>query len=404
MGKISILDTEMNPNSGRENLGPRFGLSYFLFFAIYGIASPYLPILLRGIGYSPGRVGLFLGIFELIGIGGPIFLAKRADARGKYNPYLLGSGFLILAGLLFLVAWKSPIATIISLGLISLGLKTPISVLDAALIKTIERGETSKKKLPSYGALRSLGSLGFVFVTLSVQFIPGFDTSPAWVMALAMAALTLAYMLGLSLLPEAGTKPEGRNRKRLDLSWIDHSFILCILIIALSRLSMSAYTSFFSLYLVEYLNWHTVGAMSALAAVVEIPMLMLSRRAMRKYSPIDLIQLSSVAVILRLLAYALFPTKGGVILGQVLHSVSYGLFHPAAVTLISLKTPPSERATGISILVGIGMGLPVFLGSTIGGLVIEAVGYRWLFAIFSLFSMGSIALYRTKGGYLRNLR
>ncbi|MEW6549255.1 MAG: MFS transporter [Spirochaetota bacterium] len=394
----------MNPPAEKENLGARFGLSYFLFFAIYGIASPYLPIMLRDIGYGPGMVGVYLGVFELIGIGGPIFLAKRADAQGRYNPYLMGSGFLILAGFFVLVALKAPLATIASLGLISLGLKTPISVLDASLMKAIEKGEAAKRKLPSYGTLRALGSLGFVLVTMGAQLIPGFDSSPAWVLALATGALTLAYMLGLGLLPETGTKPDGRDRKRLDISWIDTTFLLCIAIIALSRLSMSAYTSFFSLYLVEYLNWHTVGAMSALAAVVEIPMLMLSRRAMKKYSPISLIQLSSAAVILRLLAYALFPTKGGAILGQVLHSVSYGLFHPAAVTLISLKTPPSERATGIAILMGVGMGLPVFLGSTLGGLVVESLGYRWLFALFSIFSLGSILLFKSKGERLRELR
>lgn len=387
-----------------DNIGLRFGLSYFLFFAIYGIASPYLQIMLRGIGYSPSAVGLLLGVFELIGIGGPIILARKADFMGKYNPFLMGSGFSIILGLLVLIVLKTPLATVVSLGLISLGLKTPIPVLDASLIKTIEARAQSKTKIPTYGTLRSLGSAGYVLVAMSVQFIPGFDTSPVWVMALAMAAITLTYMLGLTWLPETGSGEQADRNKKVNLSWVDSSFILGLSIIALSRLSMSAYASFFSLYLMEYLNWHAIGAMSALAAVVEIPMLVLSWKIMKKRSPIAIIELAAIATIVRLLAYALVPTKTGVIVGQLLHAISYGLFYPAAIAFISLKTPPSDRATGIALLLGLGIGLPFFLGSTFGGIIVEFLGYRWLFAIFSLFSVASIILYRCKGKHLKTIR
>ena len=387
-----------------DNPGLRFGLSYFLFFAIYGIASPYLQIMLRGIGYSPSAVGILLGIFELIGIGGPIILARKADYLGAYNPFLMGSGFSIIVGLIVLMIFKTPIATIAGLGLISLGLKTPVPVLDASLIKTIEARTKAGTKIPTYGTLRSLGSAGYVLVAISVQFIPGFDTSPVWVMALAMITITLTYMVGLIWLPETGSGERPDRNKKINLSWVDSSFILGLSIIALSRLSMSAYGSFFSLYLIEYLDWHVIGAMSALAAVVEIPMLVLSWKIMKKRSPMAIIEIASFAIFARLLAYALVPTKSGVIVGQLLHSISYGLFQPAAVAFISLKTPPSERATGMALLLGLGIGLPFFLGSAFGGVIVEFLGYRWLFAIFSLFSVASIVLYRSKGAHLKTIR
>jgi PPP family 3-phenylpropionic acid transporter len=90
--------------------------------------------------------------------------------------------------------------------------------------------------------------------------------------------------------------------------------------------------------------------------------------------------------------------------GQLLHAISYGLFYPAAIAFISLKTPPSDRATGIALLLGLGIGLPFFLGSTFGGIIVEFLGYRWLFAIFSLFSVASIILYRCKGKHLKTIR
>jgi len=90
--------------------------------------------------------------------------------------------------------------------------------------------------------------------------------------------------------------------------------------------------------------------------------------------------------------------------GQLLHSLCYGLFQPATVAFVNLKTPPSERTTGMAILLGIGMGFPAFIGSALGGLVVEWAGYRWLFASFSVFAMGSLALYFSKRSLLNLVR
>jgi len=76
----------MTASAKTGQTGIRFGLTYFMFFAIYGIASPYLQVILRRIGYSNASVGMLLGLVELIGIAGPIVLARKADASGRFNP------------------------------------------------------------------------------------------------------------------------------------------------------------------------------------------------------------------------------------------------------------------------------------------------------------------------------
>ena len=382
----------------------RFGTSYFLFFAIYGIAGPYLPIMLRKIGYTTGAVGVFLGIFEFVGIAGPLILARKADHAGRFNPSLFFSGIAVIAGLTVLVSLHNTIATILSLALISLGLKTPVPVLDASLLKVIETKTAQGNRAPNYGVLRALGSVGFVLVTLGVQAIPGFDESKPGRIALYIGALVIAYLVGLAWLPETGTGLRAGKKQALNFSWMDSTFLAGLCVIALGRLAMAPVGSFFSLYMLESLQWHAIGAMSALAGAVEIPMMILSWRIMRKHSPMQVIGLASLAIVARLLVYALFPSRGGVIVGQLLHSLCYGLFQPAAVAFINMKTPPAERATGMALLLGLGMGLPAFLGSAIGGLLVETVGYRWLFAIFSVFAVSSFALYRANRKELVSVR
>lgn len=384
--------------------GFKFGFSYFLFFAIYGISSPYLQIMLRRIGYSPASVGILLGIFELVGILGPIVLARKADAMGRFNPFLIGSSVIIVMGSFLLVTVKSPLGTILSLSLLSLGLKTPVPVMDTSILIALERERAMGRKTTTYGTLRGLGSVGFVLVTLSLQIIPGFDAQSPAVMAIVMASLAVVFLISLYWLPESGSGPKTEKKAGLNLTWIDSTFLIGLGVIALGRLAMASLNSFFSLYLMESLEWHAIGAMSALAAIVEIPMMILSWKFMRKKSPMQVISLASAAIVVRLLIYAIFPSRLGVIAGQLLHSICYGLFQPASIVFVNLKTPPGERTTGMALLLGIGMGLPAFIGSAFGGLVVEAVGYRWLFAIFSLFAVLSLVLYRTHEKVLKEVR
>jgi predicted MFS family arabinose efflux permease len=74
------------------------------------------------------------------------------------------------------------------------------------------------------------------------------------------------------------------------------------------------------------------------------------------------------------------------------------------VAFINLKTPPAYRTTGMALFLGFGMGLPAVLGAALGGIIVEALGYRWLFASFSLFAVASLLLYGTNGKALDSIR
>lgn len=383
----------MTPSTRTPTTGARLGVAYLVFFAIYGISGPYLQIILRRLGYSPSIIGWFLGIAELVGIAAPIFIARIADHSGKSRPSLLYSGLAIMAGASALVTLKMPVITLLSITMLSLGLKTPIPVLDASIFKTIEKQKISGQKPLNYGMMRALGSLGYVIVTVTVQMVPGFDTKPPGIMVLTLVGITFLYLLSLFAIPDSGNRIEKPKAQRLSFTWIDSTFAIGLAVIALGRLAMSSVSSFLSLYLTEDLGWNSIGAMYALGAAVEIPMMMVAWKVMRRVSPMSIIALSSAAIIVRLLVYALFPTKLGVITGQVLHALCFGIFQPATVAFVNLKTPPAHRTTGMALLLSVGTGIPMFLGSAIGGMVAEAFGYRWLFASFTLFAASSLALY-----------
>lgn len=176
--------------------------------------------------------------------------------------------------------------------------------------------------------------------------------------------------------------------------WFDSAFVIGLIIIAFNRMSMSAVTSFFSLYLVEELHIYSISLMNAIGAGSEIILMLLAGYLIEKKGvlPVFLLLISGIGMAARLLIYARFPTLAGVVVGQLLHSVCYGFFHPAAIQLVARRVKRTHRTLGMSMYISLGIGIPTVLGSSLGGFLTEGFGYKVLFESFSLFAMISVVL------------
>jgi PPP family 3-phenylpropionic acid transporter len=395
----------------------RFALSYFALFGIYGVSSPYLQILLRGLGYGPAAVGLFLGLFEVVGIFGPLAISPLADRAGRFKPSLFACTALSCAPLAPLVLVRNPIVTTFSLVVLSLGLRSMVPIMDASTVAF-----SSARKGWDYGHLRAAGSFGFVVIDLVLQFLPGFDQSPPGRIALWTGCLAAGFGLCIVILPESGSRnavPPGPAKALLSLRTekvkgpesgrtnmaAPGLFALGLVIIALGRLAMAPVNSFLSLYLVDEVKWNAVGGMWALAAIAEIPLMILSGRIVARIGPIGATILGTSAIALRLAIYALFPNPAGVVVAQLLHSLCFGLIHPAGVAFIALMVPPERRTRGMAAYMGLGVGLPAFVGSALGGIVVQSWGYRALFGSFIIFALAAIILYAaTRKKFSEHLR
>jgi PPP family 3-phenylpropionic acid transporter len=164
-------------------------------------------------------------------------------------------------------------------------------------------------------------------------------------------------------------------------------FIAGLISISLNRLAMTPINSFFSLFLIEYVQWDAVGLMWALATIAEIPFMFFSFRLIRRFGTMPILAFTGVMLALRLGIYAIFPFKTGIITAQLLHSFCYGLFHPATVAFISDCVPPEKRSFGMNLYMSLGGGIPTLIGNFIGGFIIDYSGYRQLFAFFTIFAV-----------------
>ncbi|MCA1949701.1 MAG: MFS transporter [Treponema sp.] len=372
------------------------GIIYFFSFTVYGVATPYLSVLVRNLGFGPAAVGLLLGLFEIAGITGPFIIGRYSDTIGRYRPGLLFSLVLIPLALIPLLLWRNIVITAAALVVLAVGVRSIIPLLDAATTLLLRNKE-------DYGKIRAVGSLSFVFMALVLQYTPILQPTSSLAISIWLGITAILTILTLPLLKEHGAPAQGSlqsasqfvsngNPSHSPAAW-SSLFIIGLVIIGLGRLSMAPIASFFSLYVSEELHWNAVGLMWALSAVSEIPFMFISGKLIKKYGSAPLLALSMVAVIARLGLYALFPTKAGAIMGQLLHSLCYGLFHPAAVAFVSTHVPPQKRAVGLTMYISLGVGLPTFIGSALGGYIVEALGYRVLFGSYTIFSVIGIVIY-----------
>jgi PPP family 3-phenylpropionic acid transporter len=133
--------------------------------------------------------------------------------------------------------------------------------------------------------------------------------------------------------------------------------------------------------------------MWALSSGSEIPFIFLSKRLIRRFGAMPLIALATAAILARYAIIVLFPSRSGVVLSQLTHSVCYGVFHPAAVSFIASCVRPEHRALGMSLYIALGTGVPTLLGAFGGGFIIERYGFGALFMFFSIFAVLALLLY-----------
>jgi PPP family 3-phenylpropionic acid transporter len=284
-----------------------------------------------------------------------------------------------------------PALSALFIALLALGYRSALPLMES--LATLGRG--------NYGKIRMTGSISFIGFLFFLQWLPALrpDTPiniSLWIVITSVLAAFTVLILPSKYTgtgPRHGETPEEEAPAGERRGIWTPAFILGFAMIFLSRLAMTPVNSFLSLYLVNYLRWDAVALMWALASIGEIPFMYVSNRLIRRFGVMPILAFTTAAVGERLLLYVLFPNKAGVIVAQLLHSLCYGLFHPAAISFIADRVPPRHRAYGMTLYLSLGLGLPTFIGNLIGGFIVDHGGYPVLFGFFSVFAALGLALY-----------
>ena len=221
-----------------------------------------------------------------------------------------------------------------------------------------------------YGRIRLWGSVGFIVSAVGLGAL--LDRHPAGIVPWAITAALVGIAAFARFIPEAGVAPHEHDR--LPLREVARRPEVMALIAAafLMTAAHAPYYAFYSIYLVDHgYGKATVGGLWALGVVCEIAAFLAMPRLFARASPAALLGVCFLGTALRFLMVAWGVQYLGVLLlAQVMHALSFAVYHAAAITLVHRYFPGRHQGRGQALYNSVAYGA----GGTAGTL---ASGWAW---------------------------
>lgn len=368
----------MTPAPARTPL-PAFAFIWFSYFAALGVFNPYAPLWFKDLGMSTLAIGAMASLQSWTRIVAPYGWGWLGDRQGRRVRVLRWAslGAWLAAMALLAVQGQAWVAVFVTFLFLANGGVVPLS--EAALAQHLMRGGVMD--YAQYGRVRVWGSLGFIVTVLLMGLLLerlGMVSFP-WFVALAFGVLAFAAWR----LPEeapAASIDSARAPPVLDVlrqsavRW----FFVTVLLTVLAHTSLYA---FFSLYLDELgYGKGAVGALWAVAVVVEIVAFWTQGRWFHRLSPHRWLELAAALSVLRFVALAAMGQAVLVlVLAQMLHVFTFAAQHAACIALVNRHFPGPLRGRGQALYTTLGYGLSGVLGGLGGGWLSSRMGFEAVF-------------------------
>ncbi len=365
-----------------------FALSFFFYNASLGIMTPFLQLFLKGKGYSASLIGVMLGVYELAGVLGPIALGALGDRTGHFRRIMSGSILLVVG--LFVLQYFNTLTAVAFLLIAPMGFlyKSHFSLIDAYASHTLPGFEQN------YGKARLAGSLGFFSAALVVQLTGWIDASSLVSIITGFGLMAVTYAVFVQFLPRARVHIDAAPPKitLAALRSFPPVFWAGIAIVFLMIMAMASHYYFFSLFVQERFGVSRVSGFWAIGPLAEVPFIFFSGYLIRRFNISRLLLVSLGAGTVRLYIYFLTPTIAPLYVVQILHGLTYGTLHTSALAFIRRRSPVEHRGLGIALYIAIGFGLAGFVGSSLGGRIVDLYGYNVLYGGYGLLPLIAMVL------------
>ncbi len=359
------------------------GLYWGSFCGIVSFASVYL----QARGYSNTGLGQILAAGYILGFLIPQQLAALVDRSEKVTVYRCQWLLLILQVVLVLLLRQLPgrslavsLLTTLLIGVeITLNpMNTEISVDLGLRIGHI-----------NYGAARGTGSLAFAPVSVLIGHLLemiGPQILPAvFLTGIGLQAAAL-LLLCLSMRKVEGDADLRRRNKSASSSFPqfyreNRRFFGVLAGVALLFFTHNLVNNYL-INVVRNVHGDTsdMGLISGFTAVMEIPMMFLYDRLLRRFSCASTVCFASSMFVFKAVAIALAPSMGGLYAANVLQLVSFAMITPAMVEYVILNIDPKDSAKGQALAFGM-VTLGNILSSAIGGPLYDALPVRTVLLI-----------------------
>ena len=152
------------------------------------------------------------------------------------------------------------------------------------------------------------------------------------------------------------------------------------------QVSHAPWHTFFSIYLEGYgYSKSSIGALWSAGVIFEILVFIVGYRLLQTFRLASLLSFTFLIAAIRWVMVATFPESGWLILlTQVMHSVTYGLYHSVMIKLIDRLFQGNYQIRGQALYSSITFGLGGAIGSFASGYIWAEHGQNQLFMVSGL--------------------
>lgn len=354
---------------------------YFFYFASLGALLPYWGLYLKSLGYDITAIGNVMAIIMATKIISPNIWGWIADHTGRRMAIVrIGSlcAALAFAGVFFQdgFVWLA-----IVMMLFSFFWNAALPQFEATTFNYL--GDNAHR----YSSIRLWGSIGFIVAVWGLGEIMqgrGIQLLP-WI----LFGLFVAIWINSLLVPEeaAGHLPLDHSplRKILSQPHVAGLLLVCFLLQA----GHGPYYTFYSIHMKAHgYSLSQIGGLWALGVIAEVIVFLFMHRLVPKFGLRNLLLASLLLAVLRWLLIGLFPEHLSVmLLAQILHAATFGVYHAAAIQLIHTYFKGKHQGKGQALYSSLSFGAGGALGSFYSGYVYEYFGALQMFVIAAAISL-----------------
>lgn len=356
------------------SLFTRLSSSYFFYFAILGLISPYLSVFLDGKGFNSLELGEIFAILTATKIVAPSLWGILADKTGQQLLIIRLGAFFALISFMLLFWLDSYWPISFSLALFTLFWTAILPQLEVFTLNSVRRSNKI------YARIRLWGSIGFIVLAMFAGQIMEYYEQPdisqpviySYTNAFVLMGCVILSCLLLATITIKPTRVVTKVQAQVSAlkgKLLAPRFVVFFIAGVLLQISFGPYYGFFALFLrdLAYPGF-AVGLLISLGVVAEILVFIFASSFFKCFSLKVLLIFSLATTAFRWLLVALYAESIWVLaFTQLLHAASFALFHSASMLFISTHFTACQQSRGQAVYLGGVYGVGGAIGAYVAG-------------------------------------
>lgn len=373
--------------------------AYTILCAAWTFGIPFIGIILRKHrGFSHSEIGVLLAIQPFSsGFAAPL-LTGYADKTGRRHAFLVFMSTLAtVCRVLLSAAGDSFLWTAVAIIAYEVSNCPVMPLLDGATFSLLEaihdHTEDKERGTEYYGRIRLWGAVGWgACALLAGHLVDTLGVEPVMYI-IYPCSMILANVL-LYRIP-TDNKAAGSDSAAAGLRALLTPPVLSFLcVVFIMGIMGGVINSFLFFYLAEMGATATLlGLTLTFTCISEVPFFFIAPQLLQRYGTNAVLFASLIAYGLRLLYYSILENPWWVLIGELLHGITFALGWAASARYANEIAPPELASAAQGLLAGVQYGLGAGTGSLLGGVLYQHAGPRVLFRVASIASLlGMVAM------------